>query len=412
MSSWRQGLLSDYFEAVTVKRLSAVEAERSASNQHEFNGTAALKTVFGLQQPARFPARFIWLGGELEGISEDGEVTWYDARANHPTRSEYRLYFPTTSVSELAVAGDSLFIARRTDGSVMVIVTPAESTFESQLLWLFGIENQPGFRFETRTVDPASAGTVDFAVRYILDELEIEPEEPAADRFDGLLAQFGTGFPSTKVFSEFARSTLTGISALDNPDEVLMAWIEREELLFRRLERRIVSERLRNGFMSEDEADVDGFLKFSLSVQNRRKARAGQSLENHLEALFLARGLRFDRGRETENANKPDFLFPGQIQYRDPGFSPSRLTMLGAKSTCKDRWRQVLSEAVRIHDKHLLTLEPGISKNQTAEMQAKNLQLVVPKLIQPSYRPQQQRWLFSTDDFIRLVSERQKKETG
>lgn len=51
-------------------------------------------------------------------------------------------------------------------------------------------------------------------------------------------------------------------------------------------------------------------------------------------------------------------------------FSIIACTMLGVKSTCKDRWRQVLSEAKRIDNKHLATLEPGISENQTAEMQA------------------------------------------
>ena len=42
--------------------------------------------------------------------------------------------------------------------------------------------------------------------------------------------------------------------------------------------------------------------------------------------------------------------------------------MLAAKTSCKDRWRQVLAEADRIRTKHLLTLEPAISKIQTAEM--------------------------------------------
>ena len=64
--------------------------------------------------------------------------------------------------------------------------------------------------------------------------------------------------------------------------------------------------------------------------------------------------------------------------------------MLGAKSTLKDRWRQVLSEAERIDNKHLLTLEPGISENQTSEMQVKQLQLVLPRKLHESFRPAQQ----------------------
>lgn len=35
--------------------------------------------------------------------------------------------------------------------------------------------------------------------------------------------------------------------------------------------------------------------------------------------------------------------------------------MLGAKTTIKERWRQVLEEANRIERKHLITLEPAVS---------------------------------------------------
>lgn len=142
-------------------------------------------------------------------------------------------------------------------------------------------------------------------------------------------------------------------------------------------------------------------------MQNRRKSRAGLALENHLEALFKAHELRFDRGKETENRNKPDFLFPGQKDYRDPSFPAARLTMLGAKSTLKDRWRQVLSEASRIETKHLLTLEPGVSANQTSEMQAKRLQLVVPTGVQKTYTDAQRCWLMDVRDFVQLARERQ-----
>jgi hypothetical protein len=123
--------------------------------------------------------------------------------------------------------------------------------------------------------------------------------------------------------------------------------------------------------------------------------------------LFKAHRLRFDRGKETENRNKPDFLFPGQREYRDPDFPPAWLTMLGAKSTLKDRWRQVLSEASRINAKHLLTLEPGVSTNQTDEMQAKQLQLVVPAGLHETFRESQRLWLLSVRDFIDLVRARQ-----
>lgn len=403
----KRGQLSDHFEGIVVKRLSAVETTPATSNQHEFNGSSPLRRLLGDDDRRNIPARFIWLGQEQEAITVDGIVSWYDARRRHPTRTEYRLYYPGNEVTDMMSAGDVFFLAMRRDGSAMVIIVPSDSTIQNQLLWLFGLEEQPEFRFTFQPVEGSSDAELDFAARYILDELGIEPEEPEADRLDGLIERFGLAFPTTRVFSELARSSLPEVSALDDPDHALVEWMDREEQLFRRLERRIVAERIRNGFRSEDGADVEGFLSFSLSVQNRRKSRAGQALENHLQTIFVDHGIRYARGLETENRNKPDFLFPGQTEYRDPAFPARRLTMLGSKSTLKDRWRQVLSEAMRIEDKHLLTLEPGISENQTDEMRAKRLQLVVPRKIHPTYRPPQQEWLMDVRGFLELVGERQ-----
>ena len=82
--------------------------------------------------------------------------------------------------------------------------------------------------------------------------------------------------------------------------------------------------------------------------------------------------------------------------------------MLGVKSTCKDRWRQVLTEADRIKEKHLLTLEAAISTNQTNEMKNRNLQLVIPKAIHETYLPEQQNYIMSVFDFIKMVSLKQR----
>ena len=82
--------------------------------------------------------------------------------------------------------------------------------------------------------------------------------------------------------------------------------------------------------------------------------------------------------------------------------------MLGAKSTCKDRWRQVLAEADRIERKHLLTLEAAISTYQTDEMADKQLQLVIPRSIHKTYTTEQQAWLFSVADFLAEVRRKQR----
>lgn len=394
-----RGRLSDYFKGVVFKTLTAVEANVLVSNQHEYNGTEALKRVMGTDQPRKFTTRFLLFGEDNEPVAEDGFLTWYDARARHPVRSEYRLYFPTNSVTSRARAGDAIFIGRRPDDEMLVVVAPAGSTVRGQLLWLFGLDEDEGQEFEAREFESQPRET-DFVARLVLGELGIDAEGPAEEQFDSLIDQFGLAFPSTREFSAFARGTLPKVDPLNDPDAALLAWIEREEQLFRRLERRIVAERLRAGFAADDTIDVDGFLSFSLSVQNRRKARAGAALENHVQVVFQRFDLTFQRGAETENRNRPDFLFPGSNAYRNPDFPAEQLLMLGSKTTCKDRWRQVLSEAERIREKHLLTLEPGISETQTNEMKAKHLCLVIPARIHETYRPAQRSALITLADFV------------
>ena len=127
----------------------------------------------------------------------------------------------------------------------------------------------------------------------------------------------------------------------------------------------------------------------------------GHSLEHHLAAVFDTHELEYTRQAVTEQKSKPDFLFPSLEVYREaPKSGDPRLTMLGAKSTCKDRWRQVLPEAEKIPQKHLITLEPGISEYQTDQMQSFSLQLVVPEPVRGSYTPFQQAWLWNLTDFI------------
>jgi len=398
----RRGFLSDYFNGVAVKRLSAVEANALRSNQHEFNSSNQLKAMLGTPARVSYKARFLWLGGEQDSLSEDGFLTWYESRK--PPRSEHRLYFPTNSICAIASEGDALFIARRTDDTLMAIVAPGGSTIESQLLWLFGLDDQGKFNFAE--IKGGSA-ELDFAARCIFDELGIEIEESETDFLDNLLAPLGGRFPSTATFSALARQSLPNVDPRDGADAALMAWLEREEALFRRMERSIVSERLKTGFIGGADADVDGFIAFSLAVQNRRKSRAGYSLENHLDTIFRAEKLRFDRGAVTEGKAKPDFLFPGSAEYHDAAFPAERLTLLGSKSSCKDRWRQVLSESARIERKHLVTLEPSISESQTTEMQAHKLQLVLPHELHATYRPAQQSWLMDIEGFIAMAKGRQ-----
>ncbi|MEM8581062.1 MAG: type II restriction endonuclease [Pseudomonadota bacterium] len=72
-------------------------------------------------------------------------------------------------------------------------------------------------------------------------------------------------------------------------------------------------------------------------------------------------------------------------------------------ASCHREGRQrlrFLAEAEKIGQKHLLTLEPGISGPQTSQMEASSLQHMVPFSVQESYSNAQRGWLLSVGDFI------------
>ncbi|HET9639882.1 MAG TPA: type II restriction endonuclease [Allosphingosinicella sp.] len=406
----KRGYLSEYFEGVSVKKLTRVDAT-PRSNQHEIGTTTAMRRFLG-EEKREFITLFLWLGREQESISELGSLTLYDCRERQEYRGpEWRLYYPSNAVTEAMDEGETLFLAKRTDGTLFFIVTPAESTVQNQLLWLFGFDAQPQFGFEAHTIAGDEDAELDFAARLILDEIGIEYEDPEANTLDTIIERFGMSFPSTREFSDLARLTLPKVDARDSIDAAVVAWIGHEEAMFRRLERRIVSQRLSAGFGSGDEADVDGFLRYSLEVQNRRKSRMGRAFEHHLQAAFRSLELSFETQVRTEHGHTADFLFPSAGAYHDPNFPLGQLTMLAAKSTCKDRWRQALSEAQKVWPKHLVTLEPAISTAQTNQMQSENLQLVVPLSIQATYQPQQRQWLMSLAGFAELVRNRENLAT-
>lgn len=411
----KPGYLSQYFQGIAAKRLSKVEASILTSNQHEFNGVEGLRTLLG--EPSgkeRYDATLIYLGeNEDAAVIEEGSLTWYDARQKARLergvmRWEYRLYFPTTRVSDAAAAGDLLVIGLQQNGRLLVIIAANGSSPANQVGWLFGIEQAAQQGFLVKSELEEERDRVKLTSRLILERIGIAVESTAPDYLPLLLDRFGPRFPSTKEFSAFARSTLSNTDPLGSPDTTLMIWMEREEVLFRTLERYIIADRLAGGFIADvGSVDVEGFLQFSLSVQNRRKSRVGLAFENHIEVLLGAHGIHFSRTAVTENRSKPDFLFPGIDKYHNPRFDASLLTMLAVKSTCKDRWRQILAEADRIPEKHLLTLETAISRQQTDEMNEKGVQLVVPRQLHETFSFEQRKWLIDIRDFITLVLAKQ-----
>jgi hypothetical protein len=68
----------------------------------------------------------------------DTSMTWYDARANHLTRTEDRLYYPDATISRLAAPGDLLVIAKLLDNKLLAIIASKKSKYFRTILSLTG----------------------------------------------------------------------------------------------------------------------------------------------------------------------------------------------------------------------------------------------------------------------------------
>ena len=208
-------------------------------------------------------------------------------------------------------------------------------------------------------------------------------------------------FPSSLVMSGLAQDIGYQVDKVSpqllerDPDTALLQWIELEYALFRALERKIYLPLIRPGF-----SDVELFISLANQVLNRRKSRAGHSLEHHLAKVFGMNGLPYEEQVITEGNKRPDFIFPNGSSYHNPEYPINKLMFLGVKTTCKDRWRQVINEADRIEHKYLFTLQQGISSNQLEEMRAENVTLVVPKIYINTYPPVFRDSIYSLKQFI------------
>lgn len=217
-----------------------------------------------------------------------------------------------------------------------------------------------------------------------------------------------TDFPDTIEMASFVRKCVIAAKGYtehiisEKADSIILEWTDAEYMLFRELE-----EKLYRPFFTKPFENCQSLVDFSNTILNRRKSRAGKSLEHHLAEIFIASHLKFEEQVITENNKKPDFIFPDGQSYHNFMFPTDKLTMLGAKTTCKDRWRQVLNEADRIPNKHLFTLQRGVTRNQLQEMKDEHLTLVVPKENKALFLPEFHDNIMCLSDFIGMVRERQ-----
>lgn len=242
---------------------------------------------------------------------------------------------------------------------------------------------------------------------HMIDTSAVLPETQERIAIQKFIDTLTVDFPLSDVMSAAARDIQNRVyNHLEyirtNPDRKIIEWTNTEYALFRAIEHARYGDKISHGFTS-----VDEFITMANMVLNRRKSRAGKSLEHHLSAIFDGNDIQYTAQSVTEGNKKPDFLFPSQAAYHNATFPTDKLISLAAKTTCKDRWRQVINEADRLRGlpKYLCTLQQGISPAQMDEMQAENVILVVPRPYIASYPADRRDRIWTLTKFVDYVRE-------
>lgn len=281
-------------------------------------------------------------------------------------------------------------------GDLFVLIKMNEDEYKGYVL---ETEEDINNFLEAFNIGPTDTGT-------LIQKETLRAETKLDMKFAEYISSLCVDFPISSDMSATARQLFNMVNNHEenitlNPDLELISWVDAEFRLFRRLELERYGHLILQGFSS-----MEQFVEVANTVLNRRKSRAGKSLENHLSAIFDGNELKYSAQPVTEGNKRPDFLFPSQKAYHDSNYPTEDLIFLGAKTTCKDRWRQIINEANRIRVKHLFTLQQGISPQQMDEMAEEKIILIVPKQYINTYPKEKRDCIWTLKKFIDYAKEK------
>src|SRR5690606_10546857 len=120
-----------------------------------------------------------------------------------------------------------------------------------------------------------------------------------------------------------------------------------------------------------------------LSAAQQRKSRAGYSFEHHIEAMLIAGNCPYEKQVVIEAKKRPDFILPTLELYKDPSRTKAEALVLSAKTTLRERWKQVQQE-IKNCDLYLATVDENIAANAIEDMAEQGIRLVVPESLKNS----------------------------
>lgn len=314
-----------------------------------------------------------------DGLITESVVTWY----GNKTRREYRLTcfgkdFPWRTADSV--------------GDLLVLIPKNATEFIAYVL-----DNDADVEAIKAALGVEMLGTWGI-YREGIAQFEKEGENKCIQRrFRAFVDSFDK-YPPGEVFSKAVREALLNCVSHFNTssaDRKLIRLYSEEYKLFSMLENKIHLPQLQGRFYT----NVNDYNEKFKKIYQARKARAGRALENHVEYLLAEARIPFEMRKDVDGT-RPDVIIPSKAAYDDPRYPLHKLLMIGVKTTCKDRWRQVTKEAPRIPVKHILTLQEGISSGQLAKMKQAGVTLIVPKSLHGKYPKQRDITMLDLESFI------------
>jgi type II restriction enzyme len=305
-------------------------------------------------------------------------VKWY----GNGTRSEYRLTRFGRDFPYLAydIVGDLLVLVPRSETEFSAFVLSVEEDIDE-------IQTQLGVEI------------VQLWGAYVAGAIGEQSDSERIDRALRAFAASVSEFPTTVTMAGATQQILAAnVDGFDDlaPDVALLELLETEYSLFKLVERQLCTPDMIRLFGS-----VDQFLATANSILQRRKSRAGKSMELHCQYVLSRAGVPFEAQPAIDG--EPDIVIPNKAAYDDLGFPAESIFRVGVKRTCKDRWRQITKEARRVSSRYIVTIQNGISLTQLRSMEDSGVTLVVPKPLHKGYPSEFRPKLLTLASFIERV---------
>lgn len=151
------------------------------------------------------------------------------------------------------------------------------------------------------------------------------------------------------------------------------------------------------------EDNQNNLYNLFLSNTQSRRSTAGKEFECTLALLLQRAGVKAEAqskiGKEENLSKAVDFVIPSARVYKQ---SPTKVILLSAKTTLRERWQEVSDEIKRTSVSHiyLATLDETITNDTFSKLEKLNIILVTTKGNKASYQNSN---ILSFEEFIAMA---------